>query len=371
MSLRRAVEWVWYADGALPAVLRAALAPLSMVFGYVVSSRNSRLDRELATAALPAMSIGNLTVGGTGKTPVSSWFAARMLARGAKPAIVLRGYGDDEWRVHQLLTPAVGVTVNPDRRAAMERAKAQGADCAVLDDAFQHRRARRVSDIVLVSVDRFQSPLRLLPAGPYREGWPALRRATAVVLTVKAAGDTDVERVARVVREVAPSIPLAVVRLVPDRVCRVQPVAFAVDVAEQPSTAVFSSCAVTENGNESHEVGWLRDRSVLLTSAIADGDALERQVVSLGARLVRHLRFPDHYDFSADDVTRVVRAAEGAEGVLCTLKDAVKLAPLWPRAAAPLWYLSQTLVVERGAEVLERECDRVLAARDATVPTVG
>ena len=369
--LRRAVEWVWFTDGPLPAVVRALLAPLSAAFGFIVAARNSRLDRDAATAALPAMSIGNLTVGGTGKTPVSSWFAARMLARGANPTIVLRGYGDDEWRVHRLLTPGIEVTVDPDRRAAMERAKVGGADCAVLDDAFQHRRAGRVSDIVLVSVDRFQWPIRLLPAGPYREGLAALRRATAVILTVKAARDAELERVAAAVREVAPNIPLAVVRLVPDRVCRVQPLAFAHGTADRPPAAGIDSHAVTENSDESHEIGWLRGRNLLLTSAIADGAALERQVVSHGGRLVRHIRFPDHHDFSADDVARVVREAEGVEGVLCTLKDAVKLAPLWPRAAAPLWYLSQTLVVERGAEVLERECDRVLAARDATVPTVG
>lgn len=365
--LRRAVEWVWYSGGPLPAAGRALLAPLSAAFGFGVAVRNARLDREQASAALPAISIGNLTVGGTGKTPVSSWFAARLRARGANPSIVLRGYGDDEWRVHRLLNPGITITVDPDRRAALARAQAQGADCAVLDDAFQHRRAGRVSDIVLVSVDRFQTPVRLIPAGPYREPMSAIRRATAVLLTVKAARDEDVERVAQAVREVAPDMPLAVVRLVPDRVCRVDLATFAQAMGDIPSEAA----AVSENGSVSHDIGWLHDRRLLLTSAIADGDALERQIVSLGGRLVRHLRFPDHHDYSADDVAQVVREAGGAQGVLCTLKDAVKLAPLWPRAAAPLWYLSQTLVVDRGAEVLERECDRVLAARDATVPTVG
>jgi tetraacyldisaccharide 4'-kinase len=87
------------------------------------------------------------------------------------------------------------------------------------------------------------------------------------------------------------------------------------------------------------------------------------------------LRFPDHHAFSATDATRIadtVRNATGdLAGVVCTLKDAVKLGPLWPREAPPLWYVSQTVVVERGAEALDRAFARVLAARAGTAPTAG
>ncbi|MFN9795966.1 MAG: tetraacyldisaccharide 4'-kinase, partial [Gemmatimonas sp.] len=100
-------------------------------------------------------------------------------------------------------------------------------------------------------------------------------------------------------------------------------------------------------------------------------DAFERQLIATGMRLVRHVRFPDHHAFTDAEIARLVEEARRGDGALCTLKDAVKLGPRWPREAPPLWYVSQTLVVDRGAEVLERECDRVLAARDATVPTVG
>lgn len=353
--LRRAAEWVWYARHPLAGVVRGGLRPVSAAFGAAVARRNARYDRAGAVGAIPAMSIGNLTVGGTGKTPVSSWFATRLAALGARPAIVLRGYGDDEWRVHRLLTPDVPVVADADRRAALHQAQRQGADCAVLDDAFQHRRVRRVSDVVLLSVDRFSTDVRLLPAGPYREGLVALRRATAVIFTVKAADGARIAEVEDAVAGAAPDVPRAVVRLVPHRV---RLVAAAAD-------------GVTETSTTEHHLGWLAGRRLLLTSAIADAEALERQVVAQGVRLVRHQRFPDHHDFSAVDIERLARLAAGTDGVLCTLKDAVKLGPRWPREAGPLWYVSQTLVVDRGAEVLERECDRVLAARDATVPTVG
>lgn len=353
--LRRAAEWVWYARHPLAGLVRGGLQPAAAAFGAAVSHRNTRYDREVADGVLPAISIGNLTVGGTGKTPVSSWFASRLAARGARPAIVLRGYGDDEWRVHRLLTPGVPVVADADRRAALHEAKRQGADCAVLDDAFQHRRVRRVSDVVLISVDRFTPDVRLLPAGPYREGLAALRRATAVMLTVKAADPSQVAQVEAAVAAVAPGLPRALVRLAPHRVC----------------LATAAGALVTENEATSFGLDWLGGRRLLLASAIADGDALERQVVAQGVRLARHLRFPDHHDFTPADIARIIEAAHGTEGVLCTLKDAVKLGPRWPREAAPLWYVSQALVVDRGAVVLERECDRVLAARDATVPTVG
>lgn len=355
--MRQAAEWVWYDAGAAAAAVRAALAPFAGLFGAVVHRRNAAFDRRVAPSVLPALSIGNLTVGGTGKTPVASWFAQRLLQGGAHPAIVLRGYGDDEWRVHRLLTPEVPVVTNADRLSAMVTARDAGADCAVLDDAFQHRRAARVSDIVLVSADRFAPHVRLLPAGPYREGLGALRRATAVIVTVKSADARAVAVVEAAVGTAAPDTPVAVVKLVPGRLRRV--------------VATPDDRDVSENVDADQPPAWLAGRQVLLVSAIADASAFERQVVAGGARLVHHARFPDHHDFTAREVARLVTAARDADVVLCTLKDAVKLGPRWPRAATPLWYVSQTLVVDRGAEVLERECARVLAAREATVPTAG
>ncbi|AMW04889.1 tetraacyldisaccharide 4'-kinase [Gemmatimonas phototrophica] len=360
--LRAFAEWVWYSGRAGASAVRTVLSPGEWVFTRIVNARNRAFDAESVggrgiLSSLPVLSVGNLTVGGTGKTPVSSWFAARLRARGAHPALILRGYGDDEWRVHQLLVPGLPVLANRDRLQAIRHARHDGADCAVLDDAFQHRRVDRVSDVVLVSADRFTPDVRLLPCGPYREGLDALRRATCVVITAKAATEAQVRRTEEAVARAAPDVPLAVVRLVPDRI-RVAP----------QSNPVHG---VTENAGWGEPLVWLRDQRVLLASAIADADAFERQVVASGVPVVRHIRFPDHYAFTPHDVAQMVEAAQGGDGVLCTLKDAVKLGPLWPRAAAPLWYLSQTLVVDRGAEVLERECDRVLAARAATVPTAG
>ncbi len=340
--LASAAGWVWYDGGASARTVRALLSPLSHLFGAVVAQRNAAFDRATGEVGLlPAMSIGNLTVGGTGKTPVASWFASRLRARGAQPALVLRGYGDDEWRVHQLLTPEVPVLVGSDRVRGMREAAANGRDCVVLDDAFQHRRAPRVSDIVLVSADRWSGHVQLLPGGPFREPLQALRRASAVLVTSKAAAGRHVDAAVEAIRRVAPSVPLAVVRLVPE----------ALHAATDVGTSAIQPLT------------FLHGRRVVLMSAIADPGAFERQVRDHGADIVHHQRFPDHHPYRVTDVSAVFSLLHGADSVVCTLKDAVKLAPIWPRVGAPLWYVSQTLVVERGAEVLERECDRVLAAR--------
>jgi predicted GTPase len=170
--------------------------------------------RHCAVPRCPALR-RHLTVGGTGKTPVAAWCVEQLRARGARPAIVMRGVGDDEWRVHGLLNPGTPVIVSADRSDGVFTARARGADCVVLDDAFQHRQAARVADVVLVSADGFSGRAHLLPAGPYREPLTALRRAQAVIVTVKAADASQVRDVVAAVHAAAPDVPVAVARLAP------------------------------------------------------------------------------------------------------------------------------------------------------------
>jgi tetraacyldisaccharide 4'-kinase len=106
--------------------VRSALLPASWVFGAIVARRNARFDAAtLRRAALPSLSVGNLTVGGTGKTPVAAWCVEQLRARGARPAIVMRGVGDDEWRVHGLLNPGTPVIVSADRSDGVFTARAR------------------------------------------------------------------------------------------------------------------------------------------------------------------------------------------------------------------------------------------------------
>lgn len=343
MAERALVERIWFGGGALPALARGALAPLSALYRGVVGARNRLYDRHVLAARaaeIPAVSVGNLSVGGTGKTPVSAWVAGELARRGGHPAVVLRGYGGDEPLVHATLNPELPVVVAPDRLAGLERARVLGADVAVLDDAFQHRRAARAADLVLVSADGWTGRVRLLPAGPWREPLTSLRRATLAVVTRKAASPAAAARVVDVLRRAAPEVPVAVVHLAPDEL----------------------RAAV---GPERRPLADIRGARVHAISAIGDPAAFVRQLEAEGARVTASL-FPDHHGYTAEEAAELAAVAARAELVVCTLKDAVKLAPLWPRAGVPLWYVSQRVVPEEGSARLGALLDDVLAVRSRT-----
>lgn len=352
------VEQIWDGDGLGARTARLVLTPAERVFAAIVARRNADFDgRPQRAGALPALSVGNLTVGGTGKTPVAAWCTSQLRSRGAKPSVVLRGYGDDEWRVHTLLNPDVPVIVTPDRVNGMFAARARGADCSVLDDAFQHRQAARVADLVLVSADRWRVPIRLIPAGPFREPLSALRRASVAIVTVKSASEDAVQAAYHAVHQAAPDVPRAVIRLRTGRLRLVASLGAAGAAARDPMLT--------------HPPEWLTGRPIVVLSAIGDPAAFEAGLRSQGADLRHVARFADHHGYDAADVSRVARLAEGTSGAVCTLKDAVKLQGLWPREAPPLWYVSQSVVVDRGAEALDRVFTRVLAARAAMALTAG
>lgn len=340
------IEQVWYGRGLGAGVMRAALWPLSRGYAMTLYARDRLYDLGALHAEnpeLPVVSVGNLTVGGTGKTPFAAWLAAQ-LGRSAQPAIVLRGYGGDEHEVHRRLNPDVPVVVNADRAAAIRSAKSQGADVVVLDDAFQHRRIARTADIVLLSAEQLMRPLRLLPAGPWREPLAAGGRADLLAVTRKAAASADAQRAVEKLRQVMPGMPIASVHIA---------------AHELVSATDESSAPLRE----------LRGASVTAIAAIGEPGVFARQLEQLGAR-TSLAAFRDHHAYSARDI-RALAARVPADGIaVCTLKDAVKLAGRWP-GPSRLWYVSQRLVVEQGAEDLDRLLTRVLEARANTAITAG
>src|SRR5690606_37512688 len=186
-------EWVprwwrgeagWVGRGA-----SAALWPAEQLFRGIVAARNRAFDSGLLRserAPIPVISVGNLGVGGAGKTPFAAWVAGRLHEYGRRPAIVLRGYGADEILVHRELNPDVPVHAARARIEGVREAAARGSDVVILDDGFQHRAIQRDLDVVLLTADGWTGEVRLLPRGPWREDLGALRRADLVVVTRKA-----------------------------------------------------------------------------------------------------------------------------------------------------------------------------------------
>src|SRR5437879_11116618 len=123
---------------------------------------------------LPTIAVGNLSVGGTGKTPLAAWIAGYCAARGRTPGILLRGYGGDEPLVHRRLVPQAVVVANPDRGAGAAAAQAQGARVLVLDDAYQLLGVGLDLNIAVVSAESATASAWPSPAGPWREGRDAL-----------------------------------------------------------------------------------------------------------------------------------------------------------------------------------------------------
>ena len=331
---RKFVEGIWVGRGSRARLLRALLTPAEALYAIAATGRAKFYEWRLLKPeefSIPVLSIGNMTVGGTGKTPVAAWFAQQLRQRGVQPAIVLRGYGGDEARVHERLNPGVRVIAAADRVRGIREAIAQGVDVAVLDDAFQHLRASRDADVVLVSADAWSGKPRLLPAGPWRERLRSARRASLLVISRKVATQQTVDEVKRALTNAAPRVPTAVIHLAP---------------------AGFTS---TSTG-QTLPLQTLSGADLTAIAGIAHPDTFFRQLTELGA-VVRPFSFPDHHHFTRAEAASLAKEASNSDFVVCTLKDAVKLEALWPAEAGSLWYVSQRLRIEEGKHHIERLLD--------------
>jgi len=332
------IEAVWTGRGKRARAARMILAPAEALYRAVVVTRGKLYDWRIFRAtdfSVPVLSVGNLSVGGTGKTPVAAWFARRFQESGLAPAIVLRGYGGDEVIVHERLNGGIPVIAAVDRVRGIRDAIAQGVDVVVLDDAFQHRRARRDADVLLVSADAWTGKPRLLPAGPWREPLRAARRASLVIITRKTADRSAVEDVKRALANAAPQVPVAVVYLGP---------------GDLKSTATGQTLPLHA----------LNGADLTAIAAIAHPASFFKQLTELGA-IVRPFSFPDHHAFTRAEARNLAAEAGNSDFVVCTLKDAVKLESLWPAEAGSLWYVSQRLRIEDGQDNIDRLLDKLLA----------
>ena len=331
----RLIERVWRGDDVFGRAARLALAPIEGAFRAVTATRGWMYDHSLlrvTASPIPTVSVGNLSVGGTGKTPFAAWLAFRLSQLGARPAVVLRGYGGDEPLVHARLNPGIPVVIERRRADGIKRAAELGATVAVLDDAFQHRAASRSMDVALVAAEQWGRSVRVLPAGPWREPLSSLRRAALVVITHKGAEASRLREMRSAVNEVAPNVPQAVVHF---------------RLADLRNARKGSD-------EETLPLGALMGLPVVAIAGLADPEAFFRQLSDAGATVTSYA-FPDHYHFSKSDISRILNTAGSPEATfVCTLKDAVKLSTSWPPTAPPLWYVSQALEVEEGGDALEK-----------------
>jgi tetraacyldisaccharide 4'-kinase len=323
-------ERVWEGSDAAARLARLALLPAELVYrgaaGVHHGSYNAAL-RGVERAGTCVISVGNLTVGGAGKTPFSGWLVERLRVWGRRPAVLHGGYAADEPELHRLERPGVAVYVGRDRVASARRAVAAGADVLVLDDGFQHRRLGRELDIVLVSAEHWSATPRLLPRGRWREPPSALGRAGLIVVVRKTASVEDAAAVAAAVARHG-SAPIASIRLAPS--------GWSVGGHASPAPA----------------------GGAVLVTGVADWGPVAAHAREAGAVLEEAVVFPDHHDFDAADVERLGRLA-GPRPIVTTAKDHVKLRNFARTADA--FVLGIAVKVERGEDLLDAAVDGVLA----------
>lgn len=296
------------------------LRPFSLPYAMAVRLRNAWYDRGTGVhrARLPVISVGNLTTGGTGKTPLVMNLVQRLRMMGCRPAIVMRGYAaapgsaSDEALEYRRALPGTPVVVDPDRVAGAATAYTVfDADGVVLDDGFQHRRLARDLDIVAVDALNPWGGRQLLPAGRLREPLRALGRADIVVISRSNQATAETLRaIEQEVRAHAPRAALLYAAIEIERLAR--------------------------GGGEAADAEELAYRAVLPVAGIGNPASFLRLIEARAGRVCAPQWFADHFRYTRDDAAGLVAAArnEGADWVVVTRKDWVKLAPLWPAGSA-------------------------------------
>jgi len=300
---------------------RGLLAGAEAVYGSVVSLRNRQYDRggkAVHRVGVPVISVGNITAGGTGKTPFVAWIANWFEQRSTNVALVSRGYGarangkNDEALELELRLPRVPHVQNADRVAAARQAiSGFETQLVVLDDAFQHRRIYRDLDIVLIDALEPFGYGHLLPRGLLREPLSSLRRAHLIALS----------RADLVTANQRAEIRATVRRHAPN--------ATWIEVAHRPRRLVSETNARLGSSEISSEnsIDTLRGLRIAAFCGIGNPLGFRRTLENSGVIVCAFREFPDHHLYSRDDTSSLATWLDtmDIDLALCTMKDLVKL----------------------------------------------
>lgn len=322
-------------NGPAAILLRATASLAEPFYAAVLRLRNRGYDRDPGKSQSlprPTISVGNLSVGGTGKTPMVATLARALIELGHRPAVLTRGYrakpgakADEQLELESLLGPSVPVVANPDRLAGAATAlQSQPATTLfLLDDGFQHRRVRRDLDLVLVSATQGLSGNHVLPRGLLREPASGLKRASVILVTrADQINAAELDRLRADLSRRAPNVPILVSRHVPTH--------------------------LTDFRGSTLPLATLQNRKVLAVAGTGDPDAFLATLEKLGAEVAGEMIFADHHPYGVDDADAILATAEKkrADLVVTTAKDAVKLRPLVTRSREKVATLDVSLTLD-------------------------
>ncbi len=292
---------------------------------------------------VPVISIGNLTLGGTGKTPFAIFLAGLLVREGKRPAILMRGYGADENIMVNEKLGNVPVFTGQDRVSSARTAIRQGVDTIILDDGFQHRRISRELDILLLDAGTLFGNGHIFPRGILREPISSIKRADMVVLT-----KTD-----RIDKSGEDALTAKLRRYMPGGAliyARHKPVSL-----RDVSGAKFP-------------VSCIKNVKILAVSGIADPGYFIFLIEREGASIVKRLDYPDHYDFKQKDIDGLAEEVEkiGVDKVIVTEKDYVKIKKLdISGITKKLFVFNVDIEIVKGEEHLINGLNRVSACKSA------
>jgi tetraacyldisaccharide 4'-kinase len=354
------INRVWERQGLTAKTLWLLLVPLSAIFSLFVRLRNTFFSLRWCGAwalGRPAISIGNLTVGGTGKTPSCIWLARALEKHGLKVAILSRGYGgkrsapmvlsgkgngagalasseevaaagDEPCMMAKIYGQTVAVC-EKRHLAARELLSRGEIDVFILDDGFQHRRVKRDADVVLLGSD---ASGWILPAGPFREPLRGLERADFLLVTG------------------AENEWAATMRSLPSK------------ASFRGSLAPVALVGYQDNRWKEYPLSLLCRNRILVVAGIAHPERFYRLLRDFESDIVDVLEFSDHYDYSLADWQYINRIARSAELIVTTEKDIIKLAR-FPFAKDKLLALRVEMVVENGDALVAALSERVRERR--------
>jgi tetraacyldisaccharide 4'-kinase len=334
--------------------------PPSLLYAGAVQFRNLLFQLGVIPAqrlSRPVVSVGNLTVGGTGKTPTIAWLAQELTKRGYRVAVLSRGYkrtgrepvilqpgletgngfqeeisaaGDEPVMMARLFGLRVGVGSNRFATGNL-MLRASDIDVFLLDDGFQHRRLKRDLDLVILGKDSDGWPL---PGGPFREPRSAARRAGLHLLTGSFA-----------TWEVFLKSPGKASTLF--------------------RGSLEARVLVSPDGDGWREtpLASLAGKKIVAVSAIADAAGFHRMIEEWGGELVQVMEYPDHHFYTARDWQQINRAARQADFVVTTEKDLLKLLR-FPFARGGLFALRVAMVIENGESLLAAVEQAIREAND-------
>lgn len=343
--------------GIGPALGRLALWPLSLIYGGVVGCRNFCWDLGWfvpAKPACPVLSVGNLTTGGTGKTPVVAYLANWFKHQNIKVVLISRGYKqlesgvNDEKLVLDRLCPGVPHLLNKNRVKAVQQAISEyGAEVVILDDGFQHRRLGRTLDLVLLDMSSPWGYGHLLPRGMLRESKRGLRRADLVMLT--RVDQVESEAVSQVQQEQKRQRP----KLKGKNKKRKPAPNEAIEVSFPPESLLNAS-------GESVNLSQYRGEKIGAFCGIGNPVAFENSLREQGLETVFFKAFPDHHHYYDQELNEVIEQTREAGGnfVVTTLKDLVKIEKdSWKHL--PIWALTTGIQFNANRELLDDQLEKL------------